>query len=151
MLASIHAWSDRRCAIRAEGFARRWSGAIAVPPYFLELLILIEDKRFPTHHGLDPFSMVRAFRHNLRGAGCRQGASTIAQQLYNVRRNRAGTVPYSRSLVAKLVQLGFAVWITYRLSKLAVLSEYLQSVYWGDVFVELMMQHWDISVNVART
>jgi hypothetical protein len=77
MLAAIRSWSDRRCAANAAEFARRWSGVIAIPDYFLQLLILIEDKRFPKHYGVDPIGVVRAIVHNVLKRGMRQGASTL--------------------------------------------------------------------------
>lgn len=131
MLAAIRSWSDRRCATKAADFARRWSGVIAVPDYFLQLLILIEDKRFPEHHGVDPIGIARATWHNLMNRGRRQGASTLPQQLYNLRIFRKHGKQYSRTFFAKMVQASFGVWITSRLSKEDILSEYLQNVYWG--------------------
>src|SRR5664280_1871386 len=61
-------------------------------------------------------------------------ASTLSQQLYNLRIIRKHGKQYSRSVYAKLVQATFGVWITCRLPKEAILSEYLQSVYWGKNF-----------------
>jgi membrane peptidoglycan carboxypeptidase len=134
MLSAIRCWSDRRCAANAAEFARQWSGMIAVPDYFLQLLILIEDKRFPRHYGVDPVAIVRATCHNLLKRGIRQGASTLPQQLYNLRSTRKNGTQYSRTFYAKLIQATFGMWITSRLSKNAILSEYLQSVYWGKSF-----------------
>jgi membrane peptidoglycan carboxypeptidase len=134
MLTVIRSWSDRRCATNAADFAHRWSGMIAIPDHFVQLLILIEDKRFPRHYGVDPIGIVRAIGHNLLNRGRRQGASTLPQQLYNLRIIRKHGKQYSRTFYAKLVQATFGVWITSRLSKEAILSEYLQSVYWGKNF-----------------
>jgi membrane peptidoglycan carboxypeptidase len=134
MLAAIRSWSDRRCAANAAEFARRWSGVIAIPDYFLQLLILIEDKRFPKHYGVDPIGVVRAVVHNVLKRGMRQGASTLPQQLYNLRFARKYGKRYSGSIAAKLVQVAFGIWITFRLSKETILSEYLQGVYWGKSF-----------------
>ena len=134
MLAAIRSWSDRRCATNAEECALRWSRTIAVPDYFLELLILIEDKRFPRHYGVDPIGIARAIRHNLLDTGKRQGASTLPQQVYNLRIVRERGKQYSRTFRAKLAQAAFGIWITCRLSKEAILSEYLQNVYWGNNF-----------------
>jgi membrane peptidoglycan carboxypeptidase len=134
MFAAILKWSNQRCAEQATRFARRWSEGLAVPIYFLELLILLEDKRFPGHFGIDPIGIFRAIRFNLRTSNRRQGASTLAQQLYNVRMAGASGGGYSRSLGAKLIQILFGLWISLRLSKVAILSEYLESVYWGHDF-----------------
>lgn len=134
MLAAIRSWSDRQCAISAAEFARRSSAMIAIPDYFLQLLILIEDKRFPSHYGVDPIGIARAIGHNLLRTGRRQGASTLSQQLYNLRIIRERGKQYSRTFRAKLTQATFGIWITHRLPKEAILCEYLQSVYWGRNF-----------------
>lgn len=97
----------------------------------LELLILIEDKRFPRHRGIDALGILRAAKHNLAGRPPRQGASTIPQQLYSVRLNRLNGKKYSRTIGGKLVQIGFGLWISRRFSKIEVVSEYLANVYWG--------------------
>jgi len=134
MLTLISRWSDRRCARRAARFSRRWSSALSVPAYFLELLILIEDKRFPSHFGVDPIGICRAIQSNLRSTGFRQGASTLTQQLYNVRIAARPGKSYSRSVGAKLVQMTVGLWIGLRVSRLSILSEYLEAVYWGHDF-----------------
>ncbi|MCR4295067.1 MAG: transglycosylase domain-containing protein, partial [Elusimicrobia bacterium] len=51
-----------------------------IPPSLRDAVISVEDKRFWTHHGLDPRAMARATLANLRGRDL-QGASTITQQL----------------------------------------------------------------------
>lgn len=131
MLAALRSWSDCRSARSAAKFAHQWSEALAVPDYFLQLLILIEDKRFPKHWGVDPIAILRAAIANTMKRGVRQGGSTLAQQLYNVQFARKSGKRRSRSYPAKLVQIALGFWINLRLSKEAILSEYLDSVYWG--------------------
>jgi len=130
MLNLIRSWSDRKCSAEAAKFARCCSKRLDVPDYFIQLLILIEDKRFPDHRGVDPIGILRAIFHNVRRLGKRQGASTLAQQLYNIRKAKQHK-PYPRSFYAKVVQATFGIWITCRIPKEEILSEYLQAVYWG--------------------
>ncbi len=134
MLPALRSWSDRRCAKHVAEFARCFSERLGVPEYFIQLLILIEDKRFPNHRGLDPVGILRALSHNLRREGRRQGASTLAQQLYNLRRSKELSKPYSRSLGAKILQAAFGVWVTCLISKEMILAEYLKNVFWGKNF-----------------
>jgi transglycosylase-like protein len=110
--------------------AQRFAPALEVPDYFLEQLLAIEDKRYLVHPGVDPLAMGRAALANLRGDAAFEGASTITQQLYDARRELAGA-PRPRSLGRKLYQAFWALRENARRSKLAVLREYLEIVYWG--------------------
>lgn len=122
--------SDFRSLARISEFAGATATTLAVPPHFLEILLLLEDKRFPSHHGLDPFGMLRAVRSNLTGGRYRQGASTIPQQLYGIRiAQRTGS--YRRTLTRKLIQIPFGIWISSQMTKVEILGEYLNTVYWG--------------------
>ena len=81
--------------------ARRYAGTLRTPEHFVRMLLLIEDKRFLVHPGVDPIAVIRAMAFNARG-GVLQGASTVIQQLYNIRRKDRG--PTRRSLTYKLKQ-----------------------------------------------
>jgi membrane peptidoglycan carboxypeptidase len=61
--------------------ARELGPALPAPTYFVELLLLIEDKRFIVHLGIDLVAIIRALIFNACGFSL-QGASTIPQQLY---------------------------------------------------------------------
>src|SRR6187402_2352391 len=61
-------------------------GGSAVPlrelPAFLpKAFLAIEDRRFYSHHGIDPFGVARAVGANVLNRGVAQGGSTITQQL----------------------------------------------------------------------
>jgi monofunctional glycosyltransferase len=62
--------------------------------------------------------------------GVLQGASTITQQLYDVRQGVRG-IPRSRTLVRKLSQAAWAVAQEIQRSKYEILSEYIDGIYWG--------------------
>lgn len=110
----------------AEAFASR----LRTPPHLLEMLLFIEDKRFPIHLGLDPISILRACIFNFRG-GTLQGGSTIPQQLYSMRRGPVRGGSWKRKIVRKSHQCLCGVWYSIRHSKMAILREYLDSVYLG--------------------
>ncbi len=107
-----------------------------MPVYFIEFLVLIEDKRFPFHRGVDSVAILRALRHNLKGSRIRQGGSTIPQQLYAIRAHAAGG-KYRRNALGKVRQAIFGVFISRSLSKQQILGEYLAGVYWGKSFTGL--------------
>lgn len=83
-LSLISDWICGPLVVRA---ARKYSSAICTPDHFVEMLFLVEDKRFSVHLGVDPIAIARAMAFNLR-RGSLQGASTIAQQ--NVRDSLRG-------------------------------------------------------------
>jgi penicillin-binding protein 1A len=122
--------SDRICAslvaYGAEGLAK----AVSAPIHFVEMLLLIEDKRFIVHFGVDPVSIVRALVFDLRGSAL-QGGSTIPQQLYNVRAYRAGAPAQPRTLGYKFRQSAWAISCSAKLSKVHILAEYVAYVYFG--------------------
>ena len=53
----------------------------ALPDYVPNAIIAIEDRRFYSHHGIDPWGLGRAMLSNLRGGRMTQGGSTLTQQL----------------------------------------------------------------------
>lgn len=126
----MKAYSEVLVATRVSKFATQHATTLNLPICFLELLLLIEDKRFPTHFGIDLVAMLRAFRCNLLSIGKRQGASTLTQQIYNVRL-MARERQYRRTPLQKLSQLRFALTEGRRISKVAIIREYTDGVYWG--------------------
>src|SRR6185295_6973879 len=52
-----------------------------LPKHMVEAVLAIEDRRFFSHPGLDPFRIVGAALRNVRADSYVQGGSTITQQL----------------------------------------------------------------------
>ncbi|MEY2920684.1 MAG: hypothetical protein RL261_1989, partial [Pseudomonadota bacterium] len=52
-----------------------------VPPLLPEALKAVEDRKFETHHGVNPLAILRAAFVNLRAGQVEQGGSTLTQQL----------------------------------------------------------------------
>jgi penicillin-binding protein 1A len=119
----------------AEGqpFARRGAykeapvDARKLPPHVVQAVLAIEDRRFYHHAGIDPRGIVRALVHDLRAGAAEQGGSTITQQLA-----KTAFLDPERSLRRKLQEAAIAGWLEARLSKDAILSRYLSSIYFGD-------------------
>jgi membrane peptidoglycan carboxypeptidase len=126
----------RRGEIFLRNVYEEWSRQLRVPVHFIELLVLIEDKRFLHHSGVDSVAILRALHHNLKCSKPRQGGSTIPQQLYAIRASAAGT-KYRRNVLAKLQQAIFGVSISRSLLKRQILAEYLAGVYWGKTYIGL--------------
>jgi len=96
-----------------------------IPPALKDAVVAVEDKRFHSHHGVDPRAMVRALLANLRGRSL-QGASTITQQL-----SKNLFLTPRRTLRRKLAEAALAVYLDLRLDKQRILTLYLNHIYLG--------------------
>ena len=69
-----------------------------------------EDKRFFYHNGIDIIRVFRALIVNVRKLKVKQGASTISQQLYDIRQQNSNlSYKRARTLKRKLLQTFFAL------------------------------------------
>lgn len=118
----------------------RLSNKLSLPSHFIALLLLVEDKRFMVHPGVDVIAIARAFLKNVKRRKIAQGASTITQQLYNVR--YAATHTYGGRLFRKAVQATWAMGYTLTHSKTSAISEYLAGVYWGRSYHGIEQASW---------
>jgi 1A family penicillin-binding protein len=99
----------------------------ALPKYVPGAFIAIEDRRFASHWGVDPWAVGRAAAANARSGKVRQGGSTITQQLA-----KNAFLSNERSFRRKAQEAIIAVYLEARLSKADILSRYMSSVYFGD-------------------
>lgn len=105
---------------------RKWVPISRIPRYLQLATIAIEDKRFYTHPGIDPRSIVRAIIVNLREGRYAQGGSTITQQLA-----RGLFLTPEKSLKRKLKEIILAIKIERAFSKQEILEMYLNQVCYG--------------------
>ena len=101
--------------------------ASKLPKYVPGAFIAIEDRRFYSHWGVDPWGIARAMFHNLAARGVREGGSTITQQLA-----KNAFLDADRTAGRKLREMVIAFWLEAWLSKNEILSRYLSNVYFGD-------------------
>ncbi len=97
-----------------------------MPSYLPKAFIAIEDRRFYSHHGIDPFGLVRAAIANVLHRGVSQGGSTITQQLA-----KNLFLTQERTLTRKLQEVVLALWLEHKFSKAQILELYLNRVYFG--------------------
>jgi penicillin-binding protein 1A len=90
-------------------------------------VIAVEDRRFYQHPGIDPIGIGRAFVRNIQAGRVVQGGSTISQQLAKL----AFLTP-ERSLVRKIKEALYTLWIEARFDKAEILELYLNRVYLGN-------------------
>nr|WP_153020116.1 penicillin-binding protein 1C [Paramesorhizobium deserti] len=97
-----------------------------VDPRFVKMLVAYEDRRFWTHHGIDPLALLRAAGQLIANGRIVSGGSTLSMQLARLIEPRA-----ERSITAKLRQMARAIQIERRLSKREILELYLTLAPYG--------------------
>jgi penicillin-binding protein 1C len=97
-----------------------------VDPRFVKMLLAYEDKRFDTHHGVDPLALSRALAQLIVQGRIVSGASTLTMQVARLLEPRA-----ERSLAAKLRQMVRAIEMERALTKVEILSLYLSLAPYG--------------------
>ncbi len=100
-----------------------------IPPIVREAVIAIEDKRFMTNSGIDLRSIARAFVTDVLHQGAVQGASTIEQQFV---KNALPGAQAHRTVFEKLREAALAFHLAHHWSKLKILTEYLNTIYFGN-------------------
>ena len=97
-----------------------------LPPYLPKAFIAIEDRRFYSHYGIDPFGILRAAITNILHHGVSQGGSTLTQQLA-----KNLFLTQERTLTRKLQEVELALWLERKYTKNQILELYLNRVYFG--------------------
>jgi penicillin-binding protein 1B len=96
-----------------------------IPDPLRKAVVAAEDKRFWSHHGMDPRAIARAGLANLRGRHL-QGASTITQQL-----SKNLFLSPRRTFARKIAEAALSVYLELRLGKERILTLYLNHIYLG--------------------
>lgn len=97
-----------------------------MPDKFLEMLVLVEDRRFSDHYGVDPKSIARAFLANIKAGRTVQGGSTITQQLVK----NLFLTP-DQNLWRKINEALMAMLLELHYDKHKILETYLNEIYLG--------------------
>lgn len=97
-----------------------------LPKHLIDALIAVEDRRFYSHWGIDPYGLLRAVTTNLTKGSLIQGGSTLTQQLVkNV------LLSPKRTLSRKFNELFLAFALEYYLDKDTILERYLNEIYFA--------------------
>lgn len=89
-------------------------------------LLAVEDRKFFTHHGIDPMGIARALWANLRAGRTVQGGSTLTQQLA-----KNFFLTEERSLWRKFSEALIALILEARYDKNEILEAYANEIYLG--------------------
>ncbi len=98
-----------------------------IAPVMKQAIVAIEDKRFFEHRGIDVRGIVRAVWQDLRNKKVVQGGSTITQQFV-----KNAYLTSKRSLSRKLKEAALAWQIDQVWSKDKILTNYLNTIYFGN-------------------
>ena len=119
------AWKIRDVAHRRTPQAA-WTALSRMSPYMPQALVAIEDRRFYSHHGVDPDAILRATLVNIQADEVVEGASTITQQVV-----KNLLLSSDQSLKRKVSEAGLALIVEARCSKDEILEMYLNTVFLG--------------------
>lgn len=91
-----------------------------------------EDRRFFFHQGIDFIRVFGALFINVKKLKIKQGASTISQQLYDIKQQNLNLgYRRARTVKRKFLQTLFALNYENKFNKQDILKEYLENVYMG--------------------
>jgi penicillin-binding protein 1B len=97
-----------------------------VPPLLPEALKAVEDRKFDTHHGVNPLAILRAAFVNVRAGQVEQGGSTLTQQLV-----KSYFLDSRRTLGRKIEEAVMAVILESRFEKADIMNAYINEIYLG--------------------
>lgn len=97
-----------------------------VPDMLVKMLLLIEDRRFFTHWGIDPQSIARALLVNVSSGHAVQGGSTLTQQLV-----KNLFLDKGKRLSRKINEAFMSLLLEFHYDKQLILETYLNEIYLG--------------------
>lgn len=108
----------------------------SIPKTVQQALIDTEDRRFYSHHGIDPRGTLRALLSE--SGGSTQGASTLTQQyvkqvrFYQATTDQERADAISQNLDRKIYEAKCAISLEKKYSKDEILGKYLNIAYFGE-------------------
>lgn len=108
----------------------------SVPAKYAAALIQFEDRHFRWHPGVNPVSIARALRDNVKAGHVTSGGSTITMQVIRMSRRR------ERNLWQKIVEAVLATRLEMRCSKDEILALYASHAPYGGNVVGLEAASW---------
>lgn len=103
-----------------------WVSLKDMSPWLPKAQVAVEDKRFYSHHGVDPDGIIRATLVNIQNDEVVEGASTITQQLV-----KNLLLEADPSLRRKFTEAGLAFLVEARCNKQEILEMYLNTTFLG--------------------
>ena len=97
-----------------------------VPALLPQALTTVEDRKFYTHHGVDPVGIARAMWVNVRAGQMEQGGSTLTQQLV-----KSYFLDSRRTLGRKVREAIMAMSLDANFSKADLMNAYINEIFLG--------------------
>jgi len=97
-----------------------------VPALLPAALKAVEDRKFDTHHGVDPLAVVRALWIDLRSHQIAQGGSTLTQQLV-----KSYFLDSRQTMGRKLREALMAMALEAHFTKADLMNAYINEIYLG--------------------
>ena len=97
-----------------------------VPAMLPAALKAVEDRKFDTHHGVDPVAMLRALWVDVRAHQIEQGGSTLTQQLV-----RSYFLSSRQTLSRKLKEAVMAIALDAHFTKADLMNAYINEIFLG--------------------
>src|ERR1700730_18949064 len=97
-----------------------------VPALLPQALTTVEDRKFYTHHGVDPVGILRAMWVNVRAGQMEQGGSTLTQQLV-----KSYFLDSRRTLGRKAREAIMAMSLDAHFSKADLMNAYINEIFLG--------------------
>ncbi len=107
---------------------RRFIRYEELPDHLINAILAIEDRRFFSHPGLDPFRIVAAAVKNIRAESYIQGGSTITQQLV-----KNFFLTPERTIRRKVQEALLAFVLERRATKKRIFELYVNEIYLGQL------------------
>ncbi len=121
----------------ARDYQWRFPQSDSIPYKFAQSIVLFEDEYFFSHPGINPVSMWRALRQNIRNKRITSGGSTISMQVIRLSRN--GT---RRTIFEKIYEILLAIRLELSYSKQEILNMYVSHAPFGGNVVGLEAASW---------
>lgn len=115
----------------------RFPESDSVPWKFRSCILTFEDEYFNYHPGVNPVSLFKSLKRNLRAGQVRSGGSTITMQLARMMRGNR-----SRNYYNKLVEILLATRIELSYKKSSILNQYCSHAPFGSNVVGLSAAAW---------
>lgn len=115
----------------------RFPQSDSLPERFVKALLTFEDKRFYSHPGVDPLSLARALRQNIREGRTVSGGSTLSMQVIRLSQKNK-----PRTFLQKSIEIILATRLELAHSKDEILEMYAAHAPFGGNVVGLEAACW---------
>ncbi|NTU43671.1 MAG: transglycosylase domain-containing protein, partial [Nitrospirales bacterium] len=128
VLLDRHGEVIQEMRVDSKGRRLNWTGIREISPSMLTAVMVVEDRRFYNHHGVDWAAVISSALGNLRSGGTQRGASTITMQLVPIIGEGLAPGKGRRSWLEKLRQMRASHELEQRWTKDQILEAYLNLI-----------------------